>query len=241
MIVLFRALVMLGCLVVLPALALFGLPPLVQIQDLMPFGCSFPAPISDGPNGLEPAPVFVGEQSVAPYRATLGSPSDLSRPLVPATDHLGTARNPHTPPVEPEQYAIQVVSGPAAASGVINGNEPQQKRMRLIESRLRELGSSSYVLETWGANEGPLYRFWCRMSVNRDPQLHRHFEAVEQTPIRAMESVLREVELWRRTARPIHENDSKIISAFSNPSANLSPSEERLGSEVVLQPFNRGK
>lgn len=63
-----------------------------------------------------------------------------------------------------------------------------------IQLRLRALGASYYGLETWG--EAELYRFQSKVAMDRDPEYHRYFSAVDADPLRAMERVLREVEDW---------------------------------------------
>ena len=66
-------------------------------------------------------------------------------------------------------------------------------------ARLRELGASHYVLESWG-NDNSQYRFACEMSVGVSG-MNRRFEAHESDPWRAMDSVLRQVEDWRNAPR----------------------------------------
>ncbi len=66
------------------------------------------------------------------------------------------------------------------------------------QQRLRELGATYYLLESWG-RRGELYRFHCKVAIAGNPDYTRHFEATDAEPARAMESVLREVEAWRST------------------------------------------
>lgn len=65
-----------------------------------------------------------------------------------------------------------------------------------ITKRLRDLGATYYLLETWGRN-GELYRFHCKMAVASSKSYTRHFEATSADPGAAMRSVLGQVEAWR--------------------------------------------
>jgi len=65
-----------------------------------------------------------------------------------------------------------------------------------IQKRLRELGATYYLLETWG-NEQRLYRFYCQMSVAGSGNYTRCFEATHSNPLEAMQVVLQQVENWR--------------------------------------------
>jgi len=65
-----------------------------------------------------------------------------------------------------------------------------------LQRRLRELGATYYLLETWGVR-GELYRFHTRIAVGGNANYTRHFEATEPDALRAMRKVLAEVEAWR--------------------------------------------
>lgn len=65
-----------------------------------------------------------------------------------------------------------------------------------IQVRLRELGATYYLLETWG-QDGSLYRFHCKMTLAGNSRHNRHFEATEADPLLAMQRVLEQVEAWR--------------------------------------------
>lgn len=69
------------------------------------------------------------------------------------------------------------------------------------QKRLRDLGATYYLLETWG-RRGELYRFHCKMAIAGNPDYTRYFEATDSDPSRAMQSVLRQVEGWRSGATP---------------------------------------
>jgi hypothetical protein len=68
------------------------------------------------------------------------------------------------------------------------------------ERRLRQLGTISYRLETWGVT-GELYRFSCQAALSDQGQATKHFEATETSPARAIEAVVEQVESWRAARR----------------------------------------
>ncbi len=65
-----------------------------------------------------------------------------------------------------------------------------------IQQRLRALGVTDYLLETWGM-EGEFYRFYGRATVGGNPDHSRYFEATDRDPFEAMIRVLADVESWR--------------------------------------------
>jgi hypothetical protein len=70
------------------------------------------------------------------------------------------------------------------------------------QRRLRDLGATYYLLETWG-RDGELYRFHCKMAVAAgNPDYTRHFEATDSDASRAMQQVLEQVEAWRSGRSP---------------------------------------
>jgi hypothetical protein len=93
-------------------------------------------------------------------------------------------------------------AGPARASreparptgpGVPAADDEQ---FRWAEQRLRELGATHYLLETWGPDNNR-YRFACKMALGGNTAVNRYFQAIDDDPWRAMESVLQQVEQWR--------------------------------------------
>jgi hypothetical protein len=66
-----------------------------------------------------------------------------------------------------------------------------------IQDRLRELGATYYLLESWG-NQQQMYRFYCRMAIGGNPNYTHYFEAMESDPLQAMHQVLRQVESWHQ-------------------------------------------
>ena len=81
--------------------------------------------------------------------------------------------------------------------------QPGPSQFRSIEQQLRAWGATYYLLEHW-SNQGPLYRFHCRMSIDGLKYYNQHFEAVADDPEAAMHDVLQQVRAWRapRVERP---------------------------------------
>ncbi len=112
-----------------------------------------------------------------------GSPTVRSEWADPAA---GTGANSH--PADP------------AANGSPDSCTVQFRR---IERRLRELGATYYLLETWG-QEGDRYRFLCHMAIagNTESGRNRIFQDTGSDPLQAMQSVLQQVEDWRARRQP---------------------------------------
>ena len=66
-----------------------------------------------------------------------------------------------------------------------------------LENRLKQLGAKYYRLEKWGSN-GELYRFSCYVTPSGTQQYQKHFQAIDSDELRVMESVIRDIEHWKR-------------------------------------------
>lgn len=69
-----------------------------------------------------------------------------------------------------------------------------------IQDRLRRLGATYSLLESWGTQE-QLFRFYCRVAVGGNPNYTHYFEATDSDPLTAMARVLRQVETWRNARK----------------------------------------
>lgn len=69
-------------------------------------------------------------------------------------------------------------------------------RFTRVQRQLRQLGVTYSSLETWG-DQGLYYRFQCRVAVGGDPTLARPFQATDTDAVRAMTTVLHQVQQWR--------------------------------------------
>jgi hypothetical protein len=193
--VVFRALVMLAFLVLVPLAAVFGsafprvvrqwlVDPIVAHLDQRPSAAApaeHPAPVASmrGPQIVTPEPVEARDHgqpvgAVRPASAALASeawPSPATRTAAPAA---------------PAPLGLAVPAG--------------NDRFTSIERRLREAGAMHYALETWGT-DGALYRFHCRMALGPEARHTRQFEAVDVDALQAMTRVLEQVESWRSGAQ----------------------------------------
>jgi len=101
-------------------------------------------------------------------------------------------------PGEPNRIDPQVsasagaVAAPAAQPAAL----PSQDRFTIIQARLRELGATYYLLESWGSN-GTMYRFHCKMPLAGGDRHFQTFESIGPDPLAAMDTVLNQVEQWR--------------------------------------------
>ncbi len=68
-------------------------------------------------------------------------------------------------------------------------------RLATLQRRLEQLGATYYRLESCG-NEGPRFRFECRVAFDRASFCARHFEATDRDPMQAIVAVVRQVEAW---------------------------------------------
>lgn len=126
--------------------------------------------------GFLPAGRSLGERASSASRMEYSRaiPANYQSPLEP-TAVSGTAGRPAESPPQPF--------------------EPTDQFAR-IQERLRRLGATYYVLETWG-DRGQYYHFHARMALGPGEDAVRHFDATDADPLAAMARVLGEVERWR--------------------------------------------
>jgi hypothetical protein len=77
-----------------------------------------------------------------------------------------------------------------------NSGQTEANLFMAMQDRLRQLGATYYLLETWG-NQRQFYRFYCQMAVGGNSSYTHYFEATNANPLEAMADVLRQVESWR--------------------------------------------
>jgi hypothetical protein len=207
-----RALIMLACVVGIPALALSGTSwseMLKRIQGLRLPAILTPAAASTSPS-LSEAPRLVSAPAAptATARSAAGlpevtparGPSQALFAKSPWPGQALEAANTGVVPVgyqapldsqpgglSPSSFAAESASGAAGLGG---------DRFRSVQDRLQALGATYYLLESWG-NQQQMYRFYCRMAVGGNPNYTHYFEAIESDPLQAMGRVLRQVETWR--------------------------------------------
>jgi hypothetical protein len=198
-----RALVMLACVVGIPMAALSGASWSDMLEKLQNFQ------ENHWPAAFQAA--SASDSSSAPLASK--EPSLLS-----SSDNVGTASKPSDPPAVPLARPIQSavipvgfqspaepVSPKAAEISPTNQNVPDDLRLDSnpfvsIQQRLRELGATYYLLESWG-NGRQMYRFYCKISIGGNADYTRCFEATQADPLQAMVQVLRQVEGIKQTVQ----------------------------------------
>ena len=187
-------------------------------------GSNEPAPWQAGQSGsLAASPAGTGQTAagtapawsnsgVEPAVAWNQTPGQVHPALGegPAGVPLGSAERAGAAlPVDPRQGAGNLnpampspaSSGPAGMPGANPHFAPGPDRFTVMERRLRELGATYYLLETWG-NESEYYRFHCKMAIANNPTHTRQFEATDGDPLKAMGRVVEQVEAWRAGRLP---------------------------------------
>jgi hypothetical protein len=189
--VFFRAMVMLAFLAVIPIVALSGnsLPDAIRkaMENYLPglLGNNKPEKTAEG---LTEAPPFTGA------KPAIGQPASVYTAAIPGPSSAAVAPPANSDPgVVPANFQTPLASHPLPAGGVMMGNEDPFLK---IQNRLKSLGATYYLLETWG-NDQRMYRFYCEMSMAGDADFTRCFEATHNDPIGAMQKVLAQVEDWR--------------------------------------------
>jgi hypothetical protein len=165
-------------------------------------------PLSD----LERQPAGTGSQNATLERASFNAPlngrdgedaGDPGRSADPPPLH-GSPKGSAAPMPLPAR-SIALASGVTAEShaGDASAADNCTAQFRRMEQRLRELGATYYLLETWGSS-GDRYRFFCKMALagNADYNRNRIFQATAADPLRAMQDVLGQVEQWRAGSTP---------------------------------------
>jgi hypothetical protein len=199
-VVMFRAFVMLVCLIAIPLAALLGpsLPEVIKAakEGRWPDLTKAIGMASSSEPARDEAPRFVP------------APPPAAIPVEPAA----TAGNlsPQTPVpsgVVPASY--ESPTGPGNGIGespeVVFPQDvadsaklpvPSADALVQAQEKLRKLGATYYVLEYWGKEQNQ-FRFHCRMAVGGNPNYTRPFQAIENDPLQAIAKVVQEVEAWR--------------------------------------------
>ncbi|MCC7084235.1 MAG: hypothetical protein IT427_04420 [Pirellulales bacterium] len=137
------------------------------------------------------ASAFDNASAIAPSRSPVEWPSPSSKQ--PESFQSPPDSRPIAAPESMRQNNLEEAHSGSSNQAIGSGDD----KFRQAEGRLRQLGATQYVLETWGP-QNDRYRFACRMAVGRNVGVTQHFEAIESDPWSAMEEVLRQVEQWQR-------------------------------------------
>ena len=210
--VMLRALVMLACLVAIPLAAIFGTSmPEIARKFLVANGPEQPSS-SDGPDRHDSQFEPMSQANAA---STLPASVDLpttatdwqTRPTVPDYGPDRSANPPRSAVISASYETVGHASKPPGTTDWPQNAAPallpaQQRapsafnQFTQIQQRLRQLGATYYLLETWGS-DGQSYRFYCRLPIQGDRTNSRYFEVIDTDQLRAMDRVLRQVEAWR--------------------------------------------
>lgn len=216
--VMLRALVMLACLVAIPLAAIFGtsMPEIARkllagkgasqrSSDVDPdrqdpqfepmpraeMASALPVPMNSpaAGGGWQAGPTVLG--SDRPDRsAVISAGYEAVEPVFRPPGSTNWRQNASLPPVTHGGSASPaLLPSPAAAPSAFD-------QFTQIQQRLRQLGTTYYLLETWGS-DGQSYRFYCRVPIRGDRTNSRYFEVIDTDQLRAMSRVLRQVETWR--------------------------------------------
>jgi hypothetical protein len=188
----------------IPALALSGTSWSEMLKKLHDFrwpaildlASASPSPkLGEAPRFVSSGPTAVPTEgqtsSVCPAAVCLSSAPAALPPLAPSPSG-----------VVPAGYQTPADQVPMAQPAVGGGGEnlariaPSADPFHSIQDRLRQLGATYYLLESWG-NQQQMYRFYCKMAVGGSTAYTRYFEATARDPVQSMADVLRQVETWR--------------------------------------------
>ena len=191
-----RALVMLGCLIALPLLAICGKIPIPRELTRL---------LSEAAFGALLAP---GSQAAAAEASPDGGELSIRKPAVGTAQPgaVGSETQALPQPDVPVRYEDQWGSAAPAADmfstsgghlgGADGGTVASPDRMQLLLGRLRDLGMRQHALESWG-EAGELYRFKARVIIGEHADLERHVESVAADPLAAMADVVQQIVAWQ--------------------------------------------
>lgn len=171
-------------------------PDRVPTQSADRGGTSFGGPTAHLSASFEAGNFAAGEagstQGVVQASSIGELPTTLPRP--PAPSGTAARRAPAEMAEQPLRLGNERSVRPAEWNSGARGSADWFSE---AAQRLRDLGATYYLLETWGRN-GELYRFHCKMAVAGSQSYTRHFEATSADAAQAMRMVLEQVEAWRR-------------------------------------------
>ena len=209
-----RAFVMVAFLVIISVVALFGkaLPEWVD-EALGSWRSPNPPAVAQA---AEEAPLFeplLRTHAGAAESPGTSAPAWPSNPSAERAVPSATGLNPSASPVLAATYEApadsrtstlpgQSICGPADQTQMLVPASHEQPatappdQFHAICQRLKELGSTYVLLESWGDAQEQ-FRFYCKIAIAGNPHYTYRFEATDADPLAAMTNVLRQVEVWR--------------------------------------------
>jgi hypothetical protein len=91
---------------------------------------------------------------------------------------------------------IPQVSG-AASQTPGNANANADATIKAIHERLKQLGATYYVLEPCG-DRMDSFRCFSKVAIGGNPHVTRNFQQIDADPVKAMSTVLQQIEDWRK-------------------------------------------
>ncbi len=174
-----RAIVMLACVIGIPAWAMSG----ASWSDIVKKFQDFHWPAMLPPTSASTAATAGEAPRFTPNRSTGG----------PLAGEAAAAGQPGRPNAGFRPHPDDASSG----NLVLDPGLPvAATELRGVQERLRELGATYYLLESWGSDQR-LFRFYCKVAVGGNADYTHWFEAIHADPLQAMQQVLRRVEAWR--------------------------------------------
>ena len=199
-----RALIMLACVVGIPALALSDASWSEMLKKLQDF--RWPAILdlasASTSASLDEAPRFTPSNSTGTpatgRRPAALAPTEAPSPIgqIPAVVAASSAVVPAGYQEGPAALAAIPPSTNTAGENATGAAPSAADPFHSVPDRLRQLGATYYLLESWGNNR-QIFRFYCKMAVGGNADYTRYFEATHSDPLQAMLQVLRQVEKWR--------------------------------------------
>jgi len=168
-------------------------PPVVQFAPQVAPPQGVPASAPPSRPVMAPPTAVVSAAYEARVEGNAAMPPAQNPAFVPGAQ-TETSVYQHKPGLVPVSFE-EGVPPPQAAAPQAAGNSTGEQ-FQVIQGRLRQLGASYYLLESWGV-QGELFRFYCKMAIGGNPNYTRYFEAVDTDPVRVMAKVLQDVEAWR--------------------------------------------
>lgn len=137
--------------------------------------------------------VYESAANLVPVPRMAGAAGQTGLPGTPATVEVSPASD-NTRRLLP----LQETGGTERLQGPAGGIS--QDRFASMHFRLRQLGATYCLLESWGP-QSELYRFHCKMGIGGSTNYTRSFEATDPDPLGAIAKVVEQVEQWR-SGRP---------------------------------------
>ena len=204
-----RALFVLGCLVMVPLMAVFGtalpatLIAAISGQDSTsvpaPSPKSTATPISSTAATALPKTALPSESPIRPVanQAWAGTETAAAQvmaiPVAPSGDvpKFDAAQRATEGQASTMQPPVQPAPGAVALPAV-----PSREKFSTLEIRLQELGAKYYRLLTAG-DQNELFRFECQLPIAGNAAAPRTFEATDADPLQAVARVVHQVEDFR--------------------------------------------